>query len=193
MRIAHSIRRRSVATLGVALALAFVYETTVRDSRYAAREGTRVETTDLPQAGAQLQFVATAYCQGETTAAGVVVRTGVAAADPALLPAGTVLRIDTPSPRMNGIWTVMDTGPAVQGRTVDLYMRSCRDAQDFGRRPVRVIVLRLGWNPQHSIPALVSALFRRREMDRHAPASPPSPEAVAPPAPVTVDRSPRDP
>ena len=73
------------------------------------------KTTGVLQAGAQLQFTATAYCKGETTSSGVVVRTGVAAADPELLPVGTVMRVDMPSPRYSGIWTVMDTGPAVQG------------------------------------------------------------------------------
>ena len=102
------------------------------------------ETTSLPQAGARLQFTATAYCKGDTTASGVGVRTGVAAADPALLPVGTVVRVDMPNPRYTGIWTVMDTGPAVQGRTVDLYLWSCKEALEFGRRPVRVTVLRLG-------------------------------------------------
>ena len=43
------------------------------------------------QPGAQLHFTATAYCKGETTASGVTVRTGVAAADPGLLPVGTVV------------------------------------------------------------------------------------------------------
>ena len=35
------------------------------------------ETTSLPQAGARLQFTATAYCKGETTASGVGVAGGM--------------------------------------------------------------------------------------------------------------------
>ena len=97
----------------------------------------------------------------------------MAAADPALLPVGTVVRIDTPSPRYSGIWTVMDTGPAVQGRVVDLYLWSCIEAQQFGRRPVRLTVLRLGWNPQNSAPGLIDSLFRQRERGSGTP--PPSP------------------
>jgi len=170
MQISRSFIRRSLATLLAALAYVFLYEATIRDSRYAARQATVAEATGLPQAGAQLAFTATAYCKGETTASGVIVRTGVAAADAALLPVGTVVRVDMPNSRYSGIWTVMDTGPAVQGRIIDLYMWSCNEALAFGRRPVRLTVLRLGWNPQMSAPSLVDRVFRQREMDRQAPA-----------------------
>jgi 3D (Asp-Asp-Asp) domain-containing protein len=170
MQIAQSLIRRTLATLIVAVALVFVYEVTIRDSRYAARQATIAEATGLPQAGAQLAFTATAYCKGETTASGVVVRTGVAAADPALLPVGTVVRVDMPNSRYSGIWTVMDTGPAVQGRMIDLYLWSCKEALAFGRRPVRLTVLRLGWSPQMSAPSLIDRVLRQRE---EAPSSVP--------------------
>jgi 3D (Asp-Asp-Asp) domain-containing protein len=160
MRIAPFFWRKAGATVIVAIIFVFVWQTTTRDSRYAAREARPVETSAL-QAGTQLQFTATAYCKGDTTSSGVLVRTGVAAADPALLPVGTVMRIDMPNPRYSGIWTVMDTGPAVQGRVVDLYLWSCTEARAFGRRPVRVTLLRLGWNPRHSQPSLMSSLLGR--------------------------------
>jgi 3D (Asp-Asp-Asp) domain-containing protein len=190
MRIAESYWRKALATIAVAVVFVFFYQTTTRDSRYAAREATMSETTSLPQAGARLQFTATAYCKGETTASGVGVRTGVAAADPALLPVGTVVRVDMPNPRYTGIWTVMDTGPSVQGRTVDLYLWSCKEALEFGRRPVRVTVLRLGWNPQNSIPGMVDSLFRKREAQKPPlrPVTPAPP--IAPAAPATDERPP---
>lgn len=168
VQISQSIVLRTLATLTVALVYVFLYETTTRDSRYAARQATIAEATSLPQAGAQLAFTATAYCKGDRTASGVVVRTGIAAADPALLPVGTVVRVDLPNQRYSGIWTVMDTGPAVQGRVIDLYLWSCTEALAFGRRPVRLTVLRLGWNPQMSAPGLVDRMFRQREADRTA-------------------------
>ena len=155
----------------------FLYEASIPDSRQAARQAMVAEATGLPQAGAQLAFTATAYCKGETTASGVGVRTGIAAADPALLPVGTVVRVEMPNSRNSGIWTVMDTGPAVKGRLIDLYLWSCYEALDFGRRPVRVTILRLGWNPQTSAPGLADRLFRERE----APRRPPSPPAPAGP------------
>ena len=62
-------------------------------------------------------------------------RTGIAAADPTLLPVGTVVRLDMPDSRYDGIWTIMDTGPAVQGRIVDLYCGAAttRSASAAGR------------------------------------------------------------
>jgi 3D (Asp-Asp-Asp) domain-containing protein len=167
MFITKSFVRKVVVTLGAAVGFVFVYETTIRDSRYAARQALVMEAAAQPTTlGTSLAFTATAYCKGETTASGVGVRTGIAAADPALLPVGSVIRIDTPDSRYDGIWTVMDTGPAVQGRTIDLYMWSCHDALKFGRRPVHVNVVRLGWNPQNSERSVVDVLFRKREKDK---------------------------
>jgi hypothetical protein len=57
----------------------------------------------------------------------------------------------------------MDTGPKVQGRQIDVYMWSCHEALDFGRRDIAVTVLRLGWNPRASGPGTVERLFRQRE------------------------------
>ena len=166
MLISRSFWRKVVATVGAAVGLVFVYETTIRDSRYAARQASMAETVSIPQPGSRLRFTATAYCKGETTASGVSVRTGIAAADPALLPVGTVVRIDTPDAKLDGIWTVMDTGPAVQGRTIDLYLWSCHEALRFGRRPIQLEVLRLGWNPENSQRSRVDDLFKQRELEK---------------------------
>jgi hypothetical protein len=35
-------------------------------------------------------------------------------------------------------------------------MWSCYEALDFGRRPVHLTVLRLGWNPTNSAPGMVA-------------------------------------
>lgn len=190
MFITRSFWRKVVATVGAAVGFVFVYEATIRDSRYAARQAVLSDSSAVPQPGSQLRFMATAYCKGETTASGVVARTGIAAADPALLPVGTVVRIDTPDSRYDGIWTVMDTGPAVQGRVIDLYLWSCHEALRFGRRSIQLTVLRLGWNPQNSERGRVDNLFKQREVDRAQaplPAKPMDPEgALASPVAPTV-------
>lgn len=195
MFIYRSFWRKVVATVGAAVGFVFVYEATIRDSRYAARHAVIADASAAPQAGSRLVFTATAYCKGETTASGVTVRTGIAAADPMLLPVGTVVRLDTHDSRYTGIWTIMDTGPAIQGRVIDLYLWSCHEALRFGRRPIRLTVLRLGWNPQHSAPGQVDTLFKQREIDRDQMPLPakridtdsdlPTPiaPALAPPAP----------
>src|SRR6267142_2142411 len=140
-----------------------------------------------PVPGARLDFSATAYCKGTTTASGAEVRTGIAAADDDILPVGSVVNVTTDNAKYNGVYTIMDTGPKVQGRLLDLYMWSCHEALSFGRKPIQVTVLRLGWNPQASTPGLIDRLFRRRERARvevPPPAEPP-PVAVEPPVEET--------
>jgi 3D (Asp-Asp-Asp) domain-containing protein len=178
LRIAESYWRKAIATLSVATVFVLLYEIQTRDSQSEASVPNVVETTVLPQAGARLQFSATAYCKGETTASGVGVRTGIAAADPAILPVGSVVRLETPNPRYSGVWTVMDTGPAVRGRKVDLYLWSCKEALQFGHRKIRLTVLRLGWSPENSIPGIVDTLFRRREAESQKPANTPAPATL---------------
>jgi hypothetical protein len=98
-----------------------------------------------------------------TTTSGVAVQTGVAAADPELLPIGSVVGIDSLPGGYNGIYTVLDTGPAVQGRLVDLYLWNCNEALAFGRRPVQLTVLRLGWNPRATTASFLDRFFKRPE------------------------------
>ena len=163
MIIAQSLWRKAIATVFAAGAFVSLYEVTMIDSKYAARQALLRETTAVPAPGARLAFNATAYCKGVTTASGVAAQTGVAAADPQLLPVGSVVEIDSIEPRYNGIYTIMDTGPRVQGRLVDIYMWSCHEALRFGRRPVRLVVIRLGWNPRASTRGLIDRMFMPRQ------------------------------
>lgn len=170
-----------MATTTAAVTFALLYEVTTLDSRYAARQAEIYETTGAPQPGAKLRFTATAYCKGTTTASGVNVRTGIAAADPDLLPVGSVVQIDRLGERYNGIYTIMDTGPRVQGRHIDIYMWSCNEALDLGRRDIQLVVLRLGWNPRASRPSLIDRLFRQRERAQDS-------DSVPKPVPVPSDQ-----
>jgi 3D (Asp-Asp-Asp) domain-containing protein len=171
-----TLTRRTVAVAAAVLLVLFVFVSTTWDST----QEDVVAAGGRPRLGTALRFEATAYCKGTTTAAGAAVRTGMAAADPALLPLGSIIRVETPIDAHNGIWTVMDTGPEVKGRELDLYMWSCTEALAFGRRPVRVTILRLGWDPQQSAPGPIEQLFRRREQRR--PETPPGEPAAPPPA-----------
>ena len=174
MLISRSVGRKIAATSTAAVGFVLLYEVTVMDSRYAARQAVEQEATAPPAPGIRLRFTATAYCKGTTTASGVNVRTGVAAADPDLLPVGSVVQVDRLGDRYNGIYTIMDTGPSVQGRHIDIYMWSCNEALALGRRDVVITVLRLGWNPRASTPRLVDRLFRQREGSREATPPPPT-------------------
>jgi 3D (Asp-Asp-Asp) domain-containing protein len=184
MLLSRSSGRKIVATAFAAVGFALLYEVTVLDSRYAARQAELREKTASPSPGARLRFTATAYCKGTTTASGVNVRTGIAAADPDLLPVGSVIQVDRLGERYNGVYTVMDTGPKVHGRHIDIYMWNCFEALELGRRSMLITVLRLGWNPRASAPSLVDRLFRQREANLPPPPPwPPTPVgAASPPA-----------
>ena len=190
--ISRSIWRKLLVLVVAILGFVLLYETRMLDSTYQSLQS-MMGTSD-PSPGSQLRFNATAYCKGTTTASGVAVRTGIAAADPQLLPVGTVLNIATGDTRYNGVYTVMDTGPRVQGRILDLYMWNCDEALLFGRREVQVTVLRLGWDPTASSPRLIDRLFKGREVRRRVPAPEAPPPAGVPPDETesTVDRVPAE-
>jgi 3D (Asp-Asp-Asp) domain-containing protein len=180
MIISDSVWRKSLVTAVAVGGFVSLYEMTALDSKFASRQFDARESGGLPAPGARLTFSATAYCKGMTTSSGVPAQSGVAASDPALLPVGSVVNIEAADVQYSGIYAVMDTGPAVQGRQVDLYMWNCNEALRFGRRPIRLTILRLGWNPQATMPTFLDRIFRRPE-----PAALPSrplPQNIAPPS-----------
>jgi 3D (Asp-Asp-Asp) domain-containing protein len=180
--ITRSTTHRLVATLVVISALMLFYEASTFDLHpWGIAEA---QNPSAPVAGARLDFSATAYCKGTTTASGTEVRTGIAAADDGILPVGSVVNVSTDKQRYNGVYTIMDTGPRIQGRVLDLYMWNCTEALAFGRKAVQVTVLRLGWNPQASTPSFVDRLFRRRERARADVPPPADPPAAALEQPV---------
>ena len=148
-RLSRSLWMKLLATTVAACAFVLVYERVMMDSRTARVES--ASETAVPSPGRLVRFEVTAYCKGEVTASGVGVRPGIAASDPDLLPAGSVIRIEGIPEAYEGIYTVLDTGPEVQGRELDIYIWSCFEALDFGRRKAAVTVLRLGWDPKASV------------------------------------------
>ena len=83
-------------------------------------------------------FTATAYCLQGRTASGAGVRRGVIAADPRVLRLGS--RISLGAGAYSGSYLVADTGGAVKGRKLDIWVPSCAEARRFGRRTVQVFV-----------------------------------------------------
>jgi 3D (Asp-Asp-Asp) domain-containing protein len=157
--LAHSFWRKALVTVIAAGGFASFYEVTILDSKFGSHAAP-VQPARPVAPGDRLPFTATAYCKGITTTSGVAAQSGVAAADPSLLPGGTVVKLDNSNPRYDGIYTVLDTGPSVQQRQIDLYIWSCNEALEFGRRPVQLTVLRLGWNPHATTPRLLDRIFR---------------------------------
>lgn len=85
-------------------------------------------------------FKATAYSIHGRTRSGARTRPGVLAADPRLLPLGTV--VDVKAGKYSGVYTVHDTGGAIKGNRVDVWLPTTREAVRFGRRNVKLVVLR---------------------------------------------------
>jgi 3D (Asp-Asp-Asp) domain-containing protein len=96
-----------------------------------------------------LTMMATAYtaeyeCTGKRptdpgygiTASGMAVQHGVVAVDPRVIPLGTPLFVEG-----YGYAVAADTGAAIRGNSIDLFMHSVSDARNFGRRTVTVYIL----------------------------------------------------
>lgn len=96
-----------------------------------------------PLAPPRLEFEATAYSVTGTTAAGTHTGPGIVAADPTVLPLGSRIRVDGAG-AYSGVYTVGDTGPAVTGREIDIFIPDDGAARRFGRRRVGVQVLERG-------------------------------------------------
>lgn len=97
-------------------------------------------STDQPIDGF---YTATAYAQQGVTASGEYTHLHVVAADPALLPLGTRIKV-TRAGRYSGEYVVADTGGKIRGRRLDIYLPSEAACRKFGRRRVKVRVLQLG-------------------------------------------------
>ncbi len=87
-------------------------------------------------AGSQLTVSATCYCLKGTTASGLPVGPGIAATDPTVIPMGT--RMSVPG---YGNAVAADTGSAVKGLTIDLWVESCDQARAYGRQTITITIL----------------------------------------------------
>lgn len=97
-----------------------------------------------PQRNATFKVEVTAYCDVGETASGAHTRRGIVAADPKVLPLGSRIRVQGLGKAFDGTYDVEDTGREVKGRELDIFMRDCRQAKVFGRKPARVKILRVG-------------------------------------------------
>ncbi len=88
-------------------------------------------------------FQATATSQHGITKSGTRARVGSVAADARVLSMGTRIRVTGAGP-YSGVYLVTDTGPKVQGRHIDIFMPTEAEATQFGKKLVRVTVLRRG-------------------------------------------------
>jgi 3D (Asp-Asp-Asp) domain-containing protein len=151
--------RAPAFALGVAAALALGWAWTPRAAVQAAAvppaSGLVAEAVAAPVAAreeerpafpivAEHEMSSTAYCLKGKTRTGVRTRDGLAAADPDFLPLGSVVRLSFRDGSPLGVFVIMDTGGAVKGKKIDIYMDSCREASRWGRKKVLAEVLDLG-------------------------------------------------
>jgi 3D (Asp-Asp-Asp) domain-containing protein len=89
-----------------------------------------------------LHFKATAYSvTGETKAQTFTKEGRTLAADPTVLPIGTLVEVRRAGP-YSGQYVVQDTGEKIVGRKIDIYIASTPEAKQFGVRNVRVRILK---------------------------------------------------
>jgi rare lipoprotein A len=89
-----------------------------------------------------IPFTATAYCTPGETASQTMTEAGrTVAADPDVLPIGTVIEIKNAG-AYSGQYVVQDTGDMIVGRRIDIFMESNAAAIKFGRKTVRVRVVK---------------------------------------------------
>ena len=89
-----------------------------------------------------MAFTATCYCLKGQTASGAMVRRGIVAADPRILPLGT--RISISGSSHSGTYLVADTGGVIKGRIIDIWVPTCGEAIAFGRRKMSVTIIGRG-------------------------------------------------
>jgi 3D (Asp-Asp-Asp) domain-containing protein len=139
-----------LATLAVWFSMASTKASTVADTQLRV-EASALAENDLTNSLEEIdgsglvlhEFTATAYCLTGQTASGIEVQPGVVAADPDVLPIGSVVRLH--AGRYSGVYVVLDTGLKVRGRMVDVWIPDFDEAIEFGVRRVKLQVLRLGW------------------------------------------------
>jgi 3D (Asp-Asp-Asp) domain-containing protein len=99
--------------------------------------------TQAAQSPANGRYIATAYSVSGKTASGEYTQRHIVAADTAILPIGSVIKIKHAG-RYSGEYVVADTGEKIIGRKLDIFIPSTLACKKFGRKRVSVTVIQLG-------------------------------------------------
>jgi 3D (Asp-Asp-Asp) domain-containing protein len=105
-------------------------------------ESTMLASQPVVPAAPPVSYVATAYSLRGRGASGLGVRKGTIAADPRVLPFGSRIRLDAGP--YTGEYIVTDSGSAVKGNKIDVWVPTYGEACRFGRRTVKLTVLSYG-------------------------------------------------
>lgn len=126
-------------TLATIAILTFTLNAQVKKSNDSKPINKEIKTQPLVKKTASiepvglLRFTATAYSIRGKMANGQNVHVGAIAADPRVLPLGTVVEIIG-----MGTFIVKDTGGAIKGNRIDIWMPNRKDAIKFGRKTIKV-------------------------------------------------------
>ncbi|HSQ34244.1 MAG TPA: 3D domain-containing protein, partial [Peptostreptococcaceae bacterium] len=86
----------------------------------------------------EISVTATAYTGGGTTSTGTQARWGVIAVDPNVIPYGTRVYI----PQLKQTFVAQDTGSAIKGNKIDIYMDSKSQAISWGVKTITLYILK---------------------------------------------------
>ena len=119
-----------------------VYVEPVQEAQSSSSSSSYTESAateaSYSNAGGWMDFTATAYdpTVGDTTRMGTPARVGVIAVDPSVIPLGSTVEVEG-----YGVYSAEDTGGAINGRKIDIFLSSHQEAINFGVRSVRVRIL----------------------------------------------------
>jgi len=134
------------AVVGFGCLLHIAHKECARGSDQPSRSSSyNAERASDPEVAPLEDFHATAYCVTGITKSGVAVSPGHVAADPRVIPLGSMIYVESPLMGVEGIYQVLDTGALVKGKIIDIFMPSYERCKEFGRRMVKVKILRYGF------------------------------------------------
>lgn len=94
------------------------------------------ESSEVSNLGTHMVVESTSYCQGSVTATGTQARWGVIAVDPNVIPFGTKVYI----PQFDKVFIAEDTGGAIKGNKIDIFMNSESQCIQWGRRTIDIYI-----------------------------------------------------
>ena len=141
LRRASALSKRQLTTISnqathaATKSLATESQSTATHTTTTSSGTTSPSTGGSVEKGQQLTVSATCYCLKGSTVSGLPVGPGIIATDPTVIPLGT--RVFVPG---YGKAVAADTGSAVKGNTIDLWVASCAQASAYGQRTVTITI-----------------------------------------------------
>ena len=115
-------------------------KTAVKDSDATAASSIKTVSLAGARPAAYTAFSYSLCCRGSS---GLGVRRGTIAADPRILPYGTRVYM-TGAGSYDGEYLVTDSGTAIKGNKIDVWVPTIKEARRFGRKNVKLTVLSYG-------------------------------------------------